>query len=74
MEFLDLSVVEGEPIRFEITARGFSYSGIPVAVTPVACSEYPGNLSATFDNVPEDSADPGTYVFNVTPHIFKFIV
>ena len=60
---VDLTVTEGEMINFIVIAFGFSYDFFPVQLTVLPCSGYPGDLSALFDNIPQDSASPSMYLF-----------
>lgn len=54
-----LNVLEGSPVSISVIATGFSYGNIPISVTPLACSDYQGNLGDLFSNVPVSSANPG---------------
>ena len=59
LDDVDLTVTEGQAIGFSVSAFGFSYGSFPVQLTALPCSGYPGDLSAIFDNIPQDSATPG---------------
>ena len=58
---LDFNVTEGSDVLLNIQATGFSYGDIPIQVTPLACSDYEGDLEELFTNIPADSADPGKH-------------
>ena len=58
---LDFNVTEGSDLLLNIQATGFSYGDIPIQVTPIACSDYEGDLEELFTNIPADSADPGKH-------------
>ncbi len=49
-------IVEGQSRFLIVDGTGFSYGDIPFRVTPFPCSEYPGNLSALFNDLPAISA------------------
>ena len=51
---------------------GFSYGNIQVLLTPLPCSEYPGDLTALFDDVPDASASTGMSVRSSTENVFVF--
>ncbi|XP_064395240.1 uncharacterized protein LOC135342430 isoform X2 [Halichondria panicea] len=52
----DLRILaEGQSIFLMVDGRGFSYGSIPVEVTPLPCSDYPGDLSALFSDIPTAS-------------------
>ena len=53
------SVSEGAQATLAIEGSGFAYGNVPARVTPLPCSDYPGDLSALFDNVPAASASLG---------------
>ena len=53
------TITEGSGVFFTVNTAGFSYGTITVQVTPLPCSDYPGNLSALFNNVPAASASAG---------------
>ena len=53
------TIAEGRFIGFSLAGSGFSYGNIPVLITPLPCSDYNGNLTALFDNVPPASAHIG---------------
>ena len=53
------TVIEGDFVSFSLGGSGFSYGTISVQVTPTSCSDYPGDLSALFSNVPATSASTG---------------
>ena len=54
------TIIEGgPPVFFSIGGTGFSYGTISVQVTPLPCSDYPGDLTALFSNVPTASASTG---------------
>ena len=55
------SVFEGGQVALAIEGSGFAYGNVPVRVTPLPCSDYPGNLTALFDDVPAASASLGMY-------------
>ena len=57
---------EGQAVFFSVEGTGFGYGIIPVLVTPLPCSDYPGNLSALFDNVPAASATVGKCTLSVS--------
>ena len=58
------TIIEGgPPVSFSIGGAGFSYGTISVQVTPLPCSDYPGNLTALFSNVPAASASTGMRVY-----------
>ncbi len=60
----DLGVIcESESLFFDLSDSGFSYGDIPVVVTPQPCSDYPGNLSALFSDIPTASASLGIIIF-----------
>ena len=48
-----------------IQATGFSYGDVPVQITPLACSDYEGDLEELFTDIPADSADPGKHACSV---------
>ena len=56
------TITEGSGVFFSLDTEGFSYGTISVQVTPLPCSDYPGNLSALFDNVPAASASAGMWI------------
>ena len=56
LDNVDLTVPEGEIFRVRVSAFGFSYGSVPVQLTVLPCSGYPGDLTAIFDNIPQDSA------------------
>ena len=53
------TIAEGQFFVLGVEGTGFSYGNIQVLLTPLPCSDYPGNLSALFNNVPDASASPG---------------
>ena len=55
----ELDVMEGSFEIFEVQGSGISFGNIPVLVTMLACSDYPGNLGDLFSDIPAVSADPG---------------
>ncbi len=58
----DLRILaEGQSIFLIVDGRGFSYGSIPVEVTPLPCSDYPGDLSALFSDIPTASITSGTH-------------
>ena len=60
-------MTEGFSVSYVAQAAGFSYGAVPIILTPLACSDYPGNLSDLFTNIPPNSANPGVlYIVNVT--------
>ena len=56
---LDISTTEGFGVFLSVQATGFSYGDVPIQVTPLACSDYEGDLEELFTNIPADSAVPG---------------
>lgn len=59
---MDVTVSEGDFISFAVIGGGFSYGSVPVQLTALPCSGYSGNLSAIFDNIPQDSASPSEFI------------
>ena len=55
----EFDIIEGDIAGVVLEALGVSFGEVPVTITPLPCSEYSGNLSELFSNVPQDSADPG---------------
>ena len=54
------TIAEGQFITdLRVTESGFIYGSVPVFITPLPCSDYSGNLTALFDNVPPASASIG---------------
>ena len=60
---------EGQSVTFGVNGIGFGYEVIPILVTPLPCSDYPGNLSALFSNVPAASASVGKCTLSVSPYL-----
>ena len=58
---LDFNITEGSDVLLNIQTTGFSYGNVPIQVTPLACSDYKGDLEELFTNIPADSADPGKH-------------
>ena len=59
-ETRDLRILaEGQSIFLIVDGRGFSYGSIPVEVTPLPCSDYPGDLSTMFNDIPAASITLG---------------
>ena len=64
----DLGAIhEPASVIFSLSGNGFSYGNIPVQVTPLPCSDYPGNLSALFSDIPAASASLGAVYNYVCP-------
>ncbi len=62
-EVTDFGVIrEPESVFFILIDGGFSYGDIPVLVAPLPCSDYPGNLSALFSDIPAASASLGIFM------------
>ena len=60
-----MNVTEGGSIFADVQAVGFSYGNIPITVTPLGCSDYPGNLGDLFTNIPVNSANPGMWINSI---------
>ena len=55
----EFDLLEGDTVIATIRGfQGLSFGSIPVAVTPLACSDYAGDLTELFTNIPATSADP----------------
>ncbi len=62
-EVTDFGVIrEPESVFFHLSNSGFSYDDIPVVVAPLPCSDYPGDLSALFSDIPAASASLGIFI------------
>ena len=57
----DFNITEGSSVSLKGQTTGFSYGDVPIQVTPLACSDYEGDLEELFTNIPADSADPGKH-------------
>ena len=56
----EYNIGEGDEFVIEVDQlQGFLFGPLLVNVTPIACSDYEGDLSSLFANIPADSADPG---------------
>ena len=53
------TIAEGQFVSLSVASSGFSYGNIPVLITPLPCSDYNGNLTALFTDVPPASASIG---------------
>ncbi len=63
-EVTDFGVIrEPESVFFRFIDSGFSYGDIPAVVTPLPCSDYPGNLSALFSDIPAASESASLGIF-----------
>ena len=70
----DLGAIhEPASVIFSLSGNGFSYGNIPVQVTPLPCSDYPGNLSALFSDIPAASASLGA-VYNIMFAVISNVV
>ena len=62
----DYKVDEGKDLVVEVDRfQGLLFGPVLVSVTPIACSDYEGDLSLLFTDVPAKSADPGIFLLFV---------
>ena len=54
------SAFEGSELILAVSGVGYSYGTIPVQVTPLPCSDYPGNITALFGDIPIPMPFPST--------------
>ena len=60
---IDYTVDEGKDLVIEVDQfQGLLFGPVQVNVTPIACSDYEGDLSLLFPDAPAKSAEPGTVV------------